>query len=46
MGAGFTFPWVDDAYQAIDREIDYAEVEWRVIDLRPMTILPIRVDCP
>jgi len=36
MGAGFSFPWIDDLYQAIDREIDYDSKEWAVIDLKPI----------
>jgi len=36
MGAGFSFPWIDDLIQGIDREIDYHPEEWAVIDLRPI----------
>jgi hypothetical protein len=36
MGSGVTFPWVDDFYQAIDREVDYDAKEWAAIDLRPI----------
>ncbi|HJQ41208.1 MAG TPA: hypothetical protein VKB93_29060 [Thermoanaerobaculia bacterium] len=36
MGSGFSFPWVDDLIQAIDREPDYDEKEWAVIDLKPI----------
>lgn len=36
MGSCVTFPWIDDIIQAIDREIDYDESEWRVIDLTPI----------
>ena len=45
MGAGFSFPWVDDAYQAIDREIDFADVEWAVIDLKSISGHPTPARC-
>lgn len=46
MGAGVSFPWVDDWYQAIDREIDYAESEWDVVDLQTIAGVPVPNTCP
>ena len=45
MGSGFSFPWVDDTYQAMDREVDYAENEWKVIDLTSISGVANRIDC-
>ena len=46
MGAGVSFPYVDDIYQAIDREINFDEVEWKVIDLTPIDGVRPPINCP